>query len=104
MPGIQLKTQHLLIAADIAAEVFGAAAQAFTVYYPQQRALLLAPMDDEIFPQVHKAQLQMLKSRNLSGDKSMSLQEIIIDHDIDEADRELEYVFQPGMRMLKITL
>lgn len=104
MPGIQLKTQHLLIAADIAAEVFGEAAQTYTVYYPQQRALLLAPMDDEIFPKVHKAQLQMLKSRNLQGDKSISLQEIIIDHDIDETDRELEYVFQPGMSMLKITL
>ena len=104
MPGIQLKTQHLLISADIAAAVFGEAAQTYTVYYPQQKALLLAPMDDDIFPQVHKAQLQMLKNRNLQGDRSISLQEIIIDHELDETDRDLAYVFEPGMRMLKITL
>ena len=104
MGKIQLKTQHLLIAGDIAADIFGDAAQVYTVYYPQQRSLLLAPMDDEIFPAVHKAQLQMLKTRNLSGDKSISMQEIIIDHEIDDTDRDLEYMHQPGMRMLKVTI
>ncbi len=104
MGRIELKTQHLLISGNIATDVFGNAAQVYTVYYPQQHALLLAPMDDEIFPTIHKAQLQMLKSRNLQGDKSISLQEIIIDHEIEDTDRELIFMYQPGMRMLKVTL
>ena len=104
MSSIQLKSQHLLISGDIAADVFGDAAQVNTVYYPQMKALLLAPPDDEIFPKVHQVQMQMLKSRNLKGDKSIALQEILIDHDIDETDRELEFVYQPGMGMLKVTL
>jgi hypothetical protein len=102
--GIKLRTQHLWIPGDIAEAVFGETPQVYTVYYPQQKALLLAPMDDDIFPTVHKGGLQMLKSRNLQGDKTISLQEIIIDNDIDDTDRELAFMHQPGMRILHVTL
>jgi hypothetical protein len=102
--GIKLKTQHLYIDAGIAADALGETAQVFVVYYPQQHALLLAPMDDTIFPTVHKASLQMLKNRNLQGDKTLSLQEIIIDNDIDDTDRELVFHHHPGVKMLHVTL
>lgn len=102
--GIKLRTQHLWISGDIAEAVFGPAPQVYTAYYPQQKALLLAPMDDDIFPTVHKGGLQMLKSRNLQGDKTISLQEIIIDNDIDDTDRDLAFMHQPGMRILHVTL
>jgi len=102
--GVKLITQHLWISDDIARSAFGDAVQVHTVYYPQQRALLLAPKDDEIFPTIHKGGLQMLKNRNLQGDKTLSLQEIIIDHDIDDTDRDLVFMHQPGMRMLHVTL
>lgn len=102
--GVKLKTQHLWISADIATSAFGAAPQVYVIYYPQQRSLLLAPMDDEIFPTVHKAALQMLKSRNLQGDKTISLLEILIDHEIDDNDRDLAFLHQPGVPMLHVTL
>ncbi len=102
--GVKLKTQHLWISSDIAEATFGETAQVYVVYYPQQRALLLAPMDDELFPTIHKGGLQMLKNRNLQGDKTISLQEIIIDNDLDDTDRDLIFMHQPGMRMLHITL
>ncbi len=102
--GVKLRTQHLWISSDIAASAFGEAAQVYAVYYPQQRALLLAPMGDDIFPTIHKAALQMLKSRNLEGDKTISLQEIIIDHDIDDTERDLTYMHQPGVQMLHVSL
>lgn len=101
---VSLRNRHLLVAADIAAGAFGEVAQVYVVYYPQQKALLLAPMDDEIFPTVHKPALQMLKSRNLQGDKSVSLEEILIDHDIDDTDRALVFMHQPGMKFLHVTL
>jgi len=102
--GIKLRTQHLWISGDIAGTVFGELDKVYTVYYPQLHALLLAPMDDEIFPTIHKGDLQMLKTRNLEGDKTISLQEIIIDHDLDDSDRDLLYMHQPGVRMLHVTL
>jgi hypothetical protein len=102
--GVKLRTQHLWISGDIAADAFGDAPQVYIVYYPQQKALLLAPMDDVIFPTIHKSGLQMLKNRNLEGDKTISLQEIIIDNDIDDTDRDLVVMYQPGLRMLHITL
>lgn len=44
----------------------------------------------------------MLKTRNLQGDKSISLQELIIDHDLDESDRDLVFTHQEGMQMLQV--
>lgn len=102
--GIKLRTQHLWISGDIAGTVFGDLDKVYTVYYPQLHALLLAPMDDEIFPTIHKGDLQMLKTRNLEGDKTISLQEIIIDHDLDDSDRDLVFMHQPGVRILHVTL
>ena len=102
--GIKLRTQHLWISGDIAGTVFGDLDKVYTVYYPQLHALLLAPMDDEIFPTIHKGDLQMLKTRNLEGDKTISLQEIIIDNDLDDSDRDLVFMHQPGVRMLHVTL
>jgi hypothetical protein len=102
--GVKLRTQHLWISGDLVAATLGDTPQVYTVYYPKQHALLLAPMDDDIFPTIHKGGLQMLKNRNLEGDRTISLQEIIIENDLDDTDRELVFIHQPGMRMLHITL
>lgn len=102
--GVKLRTQHLWISGDIVETAFGEVAQVYVVYYPQQRSLLLAPMDDDIFPTIHKAGLQMLKSRNLQGDKTISLQEILIDNDIDDTERDLVFMHQPGVRLLHVSL
>ncbi len=101
---VSLRNRHLLVAAELAADAFGEVAQVYVVYYPAQKALLLAPMGDEIFPTIHKPALQMLKSRNLIGDKSISLEEILIDNELDDSDRTLPFMHQPGMKMLHVTL
>jgi hypothetical protein len=101
---VKLRTQHLWISGDLAKSAFGDAPQVYIIYYPKQHALLMAPMDDDLFPTLHKAALQMLKNRNLQGDKTISLQEIIIDNDIDDTERELMYTHQPGVPMLHVTL
>jgi hypothetical protein len=48
--GVKLRTQHLWISGDIVDSALGETAQVYVMYYPQQRSLLLAPMDDDIFP------------------------------------------------------
>jgi hypothetical protein len=104
MSKVKLKTNHLLIDNDLADKAFGETAQVYAVYYPQKKALLLAPMEDEFFPKLHKAGLLMLKSRNLKGDKTVSMYEIIIDNELDDADRDLDYEYTEGIKLLNVKI
>lgn len=104
MSEIKLQNRHLFISGALAADAFGDVIQVYVVYYAQNHALLLAPIDDPLFPTMHKARMQMLKTRNLQGDRSISMEEILIDHDIDDTDRDLPYNYQPGLRMVHINL
>lgn len=101
---VQLKRQHLYLDADVAANAFGSERQVYAVYYDNIGMLLLAPMSDATFKQAHECALIMLKDRNLKGDKSLSLQEIIIDHDLDASDRPLPFTSAPGLKMLQVKL
>jgi hypothetical protein len=44
----------------------------------------------------------MLKEKNLQGDKSISIHEILIDQELDESDRELSFSEAEGI--IKINL
>lgn len=101
---VQLKNRHLWIAADIAEQAFGDAQQVYAVYYANLKMLLLAPMTDAMFKQAHECAMLMLKTRSAEGDKSISLEEIIIDNDLNNKDRELEYAGAPGLQMLQIKI
>ncbi|MBC6995109.1 hypothetical protein QWY85_05265 [Neolewinella lacunae] len=101
---VQLKSQHLWLSAQVAENAFGGERQVYAVYYPQRGALLLAPMSDTAFKSLHECSLVMLKDRNLGGDKSLSLQEIIIDNELDEHDRPLAFSARPGWKMLQVFL
>ncbi len=104
MSKVKLKTSHLYIDSDLAAAAFGETAQVYVVYYKNNNSLLLAPMNDEFFPKLHKAGLLMLKSRNLQGDKTIALHEILIDNDLDDENRDLAYQFTEGVKMLNVKL
>ena len=99
-----LKRQHLCIEQSIAANAFGGERQVYAVYYDNLGMLLLAPMSDTMFKQAHECSLVMLKDKNLKGDKSLSLQEIIIDNDLPPEDRPLPYNSAPGLKMLQVNL
>ena len=101
---VRLKNRHLIISVDAAANAFGDEAQVYFVYYPQGGMLLLAPMSDSTFKQAHDCGLIMLKTKNLAGDKSLSLEEILIDHELDPSDRDLAANGAPGLKMLQVLL
>lgn len=101
---VQLKSSHLVINHEIAAEIFGDALNANVVYYPDRRTLLVAPESDELFKQLHKAKQHMLKGRNAKGDKTIALHELLIDHEIDHTDRVLAYRNQKELSLLNVTL
>ena len=101
---VYLKRQHLCLSANLAAAALNNERQVYVVYYPQQGSLLLAPMSDTNFKQLHKCALAMLKDKNLKGDKSLSLQEVIIDNDLPAEDRALPYAHTPGFSLLQVNL
>lgn len=101
---VRLHRSHLWLSADIAEQCFGGQRQAYVVYYPKVGSLLLAPMSDDAFKQLHDCQLYMLKDRTLKGDKTIALHEVLIDHDLEDEDRELAFSAAPGLQMLRVLL
>jgi hypothetical protein len=102
---VRLQNRHLIIAGETAANAFGDEIQVYQMYYANLGTLLLAPMSDTTFRQAHPdCGLVMLKLRNAQGDKSLSMEEIIIDNELDASDRDLTANGAPGLRMLQVML
>ena len=101
---LQLNSSHLHISHEIAEKIFPGEKSVFMVYYPKKQSLMIAPISDELFKNLHKAGQHMLKDRNLKGDKTIALHEILIDNQLDETDRELEYELVPGLGILNVKL
>ena len=101
---VRLKSSHLLIDREVAQAAFGDTYNIYVVYYPDRSSLMMAPVTDEVFKNLHKASQQMLKDRNLNGDKSIALHETLIDHQLNETDRDLQYELEPGLGILKVSL
>lgn len=102
--GIALKSSHIWIAQAIAERLFGQSPNINLVFYPERKTLMLAPKDDELFASLHKAKQYMLKNRSLQGDKTIAIHEILIDHDLDDSDRDLEYSANDRSGILIINL
>jgi len=99
---ISLSKAHIVIPASIADNLFAHANQVNWVYYPSQKMLLVAAADDESFKAVHKTAMSMLKFKNTQGDRSFSVQELILDHDMDQADRNLRFEKNEQLHILSI--
>ena len=104
MDPVGIKSSHLYIPASVAALVFGKESRAYLIYRPEQKALLLAPASSQWFHKLHQPSQHMLKARNAQGDKTIALHETLIDHDLDDTDRPLDYVIQEKTGILKISL
>lgn len=88
---IQLRNSNLLIDASLAREAFGDDVQVSLVYYPDRQTLLMAGKSKAFFEKLHQTHWVVLKDRNLLGDKSVSIRDILLDNDLDDADRPLTY-------------
>lgn len=101
---VLLKESHIYVPAQVATACFENQQNVYLAYYPQSRSLLIASIQDDNFKQIHKASQKMLKNRNAHGDKSVAIHDILIDHNINGEDRELEYAFQTELNILNIKL
>jgi hypothetical protein len=95
---------HLIVPVHIANNLFADAAQVNWVYYPQKGNMLIASQYDELFKSLHKTNMSMLKYKNADGDRSISIQELILDNELDKSDRPLPFVADEKMKILTVSL
>ncbi len=101
---VALRDGHLIIGCEVARQVFGQSLNALITYYPQRRTLLLSKVSDEVFKSMHKSEQALLKLRNARGDIAVSIQGILVDHQIDDTDRTLPWESPEGSHILMVVL
>lgn len=101
---VYLEASHICIKKNTAEKIFGSETVVLSVFYGKEKTFMAAPASEELFRNLHKAGQQMLKIKNAAGDKSISIQELILDNDIDNKDRDLEFVMEEALHVLKVKL
>lgn len=101
---VYVEAGHICIKKNIAEKIFGAETVVFSVFYTKDNTFMISPTSEELFKTIHKANQQMLKSKNINGDRSISIQELLLDNDIDGNDRDLEFVAEEALHILKVKL
>ncbi|TKT87060.1 hypothetical protein FDK13_30830 [Dyadobacter frigoris] len=86
-----LKNGHIIIPADIVTKWLDTDDYVNMVYYPERSQLLVAAKSKTFFEKLHKTKWMVLKDKNLQGDKTLYVREILIDNDLDDADRPLRF-------------
>ena len=101
---VRLQSAHLLVDHEVANIIFANEPNVNMIYYADRGSLLIAPSSDELFKKLHKAKQHMLKNKSIKGDKSIALHELLIDHEIDQTDRDLEYILEKNLNILNVKL
>lgn len=101
---VYLEAGHICIKKNVAEKVFGLETVVLSVFYAKDNTFMVSPASEELFRTIHKANQQMLKSKNAMGDKSISIQELLLDNDMDEENRNLEFIIEEALHILKVKL
>ena len=101
---VYLEAGHICIKKNVAEKIFGTETVVLSVYYARDNSFLAAPACEDLFRKIHRANQQMLKMKNAFGDKSISIQELLLDNDIDTQNRNLTFEMQDALHILKVKL
>lgn len=88
---MKLQNGHIIIPAEIVKEVLEDEVQINWVFYPERNSFLMAGKSKTFFEKLHKTAWQTLKDKSLKGDKSLFVRAILMDYDLDETDRDLDF-------------
>jgi hypothetical protein len=103
MSKLKLKTSHLIIESELAKQVLGDTPHVYMKFLPEKKSLLITSVKHNWFDRLHPGcSMNMLKERNLQGDKTIALHEVLIDQELDDADRELSFDVQANQTILNV--
>ena len=101
---VYLECSHICIKKELAEKVFGKDPVALTVFYAADKSFMAAPAGDDLFRKLHKADQQILKNKNAAGDRSIAVMELLLDYELDDTDRNLEFLMEEALHTIKIKL
>lgn len=102
MSELNLKSQHIIVYQPMVEKLLCGETHVLLKYDTAEKVLLMAPASKSEFKLAHKAAQHMLKEKNLKGDKSIAIHEILIDHELDENDRALSFSEEEGIIKLSL--
>ncbi|WP_369049093.1 hypothetical protein [Tenacibaculum sp. UWU-22] len=101
---IALQASHIYIDNTIADIIFKNIHYAYVTYLKEQKKILITPVSSQWFVKLYKPTQFLLKTKNIKGDKTLAIREILIDNDLDGTDRILEYEIIEKTRLIKISI
>ena len=101
---VALRSSHIYLDNALVASVFGEVNFAYVTYVEKQGKILITPVTSQWFVKMYKPTQFLLKSRNLKGDKTLAIREILIDNDLDVTDRDLEYEVIEKTNLIKVNM
>ncbi len=104
MAGVALSSSHIYLDSALVEEFFRQETYALVAYDKKQQRLLISPASNQWFAKMHKPMQFLLKTRNVKGDKTLGIREILLDNDIDPADRPLTVEIVKRTGLLKVSL
>lgn len=101
---IALKSSHIYLEGRLVESIFGEVNFAYVTYVEEQGKILITPVTSQWFVKMYKPTQFLLKSRNLKGDKTLAIREILIDNDLDVSDRELAFEVIKKTNLIKVSI
>jgi len=99
-----LKSSHIHLNSALVKRIFDSVHYAYVTYVAEQKRMLITPVSSQWFVKMHQPTQFLLKSRNLKGDRTLAIREILIDNDLDTTDRILEYEIVKKTNLIKIAM
>ncbi len=102
---IRLYRSHILLEADFAQQYFANCSHVLAAYNTQSNTLLVSAVSAQWLPKLYDKVAQfVLKQKNSKGDCSIAIHQILLDYDITDVDRPLDYQWMDQTQLLKINL
>lgn len=101
---ITFKNEHITIPAAIIQQIVQSdtVTHVRAVFYAKDRTYLIAAENDDLFTSLHKTHKVLLKDKNIHGDKSICIQPLIIDFELNIHNPNINYNIEPNLRILTL--
>jgi len=105
MSKVALKSSHIYIDSELVQTLFETIHYAYVEYVAERNTLMITPVSSQWFIKMYEKPTQfLLKDRNLKGDKTLSIREILIDNNIDDSNRDLEFEVIEKTKLIKVKM
>ncbi|MEM6515938.1 MAG: hypothetical protein AAF688_07120 [Bacteroidota bacterium] len=101
---VALTSSHIFLDSSLVELIFQNIHYAYVTYLKSQNKLLITPVSSQWFVKLYEPTQFLLKARNLKGDRTLAIREILIDNDLDMADRPLDFEIIEKTNLIKVLL